>query len=63
MRFVMSYCKLSYTPGSVNDRQLEVVFIPLCSRAVIGVGVEEEDRKHTWLDDSESVSEHVIVAS
>jgi hypothetical protein len=32
-----------------------------CSRAVIGVGVEEEDRKHTWLDDAESVSEHVII--
>ena len=29
------------------------------SRAVIGVGVEEEDRKHTWLDDAESVSYHV----
>ncbi len=36
-------------------------FYFLYSRAVIGVGVEEEDRKHTWLDDAESVSEHVII--
>ena len=32
-----------------------MIFI-FSSRAVIGVGVEEEDRKHTWLDDAESVS-------
>lgn len=25
-------------------------------RAVIGIGIEEEDRKHTWMEDSESVS-------
>ena len=23
---------------------------------MIGIGVEEEDRKHTWMDDAESVS-------
>ena len=29
----------------------------LCnSRSVIGVGVEEEDRKHTWMEDADSVS-------
>lgn len=26
------------------------------SETVIGIGVEEEDRKHTWMDDAESVS-------
>ena len=40
-----------------------VLFLFLFSRAVIGVGVEEEDRKHTWLDDADSVSKHVIIVS
>ena len=26
------------------------------SDTVIGIGVEEEDRKHTWMEDSNSVS-------
>ena len=39
----------------------QVLFLFYFSRAVIGVGVEEEDRKHTWLDDAGSVSEHVII--
>ena len=26
------------------------------SKHVISVGVEEEDRKHTWMDDADSVS-------
>ena len=26
------------------------------SDTVIGIGVEEEDRKHTWMDDANSVS-------
>lgn len=30
------------------------------SRAVIGVGVEDEDKKHTWMEDAESVSILVI---
>lgn len=25
-------------------------------RAVLGIGIEEEDRKHTWMEDAESVS-------
>lgn len=25
-------------------------------RAVIGIGIEEEDRKHTWMEDADSVS-------
>ena len=28
----------------------------VCSDTVIGIGVEEEDRKHTWMDDANSVS-------
>ena len=35
--------------GSINTCQAIV-------RAVIGIGVEEEDRKHTWMEDAESVS-------
>ena len=27
---------------------------------MIGIGVEEEDRKHTWMDDAESVSVPMI---
>ncbi|XP_065063649.1 pre-mRNA-processing factor 6-like isoform X2 [Rhopilema esculentum] len=27
-------------------------------RAVIGIGVEEEDRKHTWMEDAESCAAH-----
>lgn len=27
-------------------------------RAVIGIGIEEEDRKHTWMEDADSVSEY-----
>lgn len=30
------------------------------SRAVIGVGVEDEDKKHTWMEDAESVSVLII---
>jgi len=32
-------------------------FICFYSNTVIGVGVEEEDRKHTWMEDANSVSE------
>ena len=34
----------------VNEYQTSIF-----SRAVIGIGVEEEDRKHTWMEDAESV--------
>ena len=27
----------------------------VCSDTVIGIGVEEEDRKHTWMEDANSV--------
>ena len=32
------------------------LFVIYYSRAVIGVGVEEEDKKHTWMEDAEAVS-------
>lgn len=35
--------------GSVHTCQVVI-------RAIIGQGVEEEDRKHTWLEDAETVS-------
>ena len=28
----------------------------VCRDTVIGIGVEEEDRKHTWMEDANSVS-------
>lgn len=30
-------------------------------RAVIGIGIEEEDRKHTWMEDAESVSPPILL--
>lgn len=30
-------------------------------RAVIGIGIEEEDRKHTWMEDADSVSADDLV--
>lgn len=30
-------------------------------RAVIGIGIEEEDRKHTWMEDADSVCPAVIL--
>lgn len=35
-------------------------YIRFHSNTVIGVGVEEEDRKHTWMEDANSVSEIVL---
>ena len=32
-----------------------------CSKAVIGVGVEEEDRMDQWIEDAESVSPAVLM--
>ncbi|CAH1772919.1 unnamed protein product [Owenia fusiformis] len=37
--------------GSIHTCQVIV-------RAVIGVGVEEEDRKHTWMEDAEASASH-----
>jgi len=30
-------------------------------RAVIGIGIEEEDRKHTWMEDADSVRAAVML--
>ena len=30
------------------------------SRAVIGIGVEEEDKKHTWMEDADGVGIFVL---
>ena len=30
-------------------------------RAVIGIGIEEEDRKHTWMEDADSVCPAVML--
>lgn len=42
---------------NVEHHLLGMVFF---SRAVIGVGVEDEDKKHTWMEDAESVSILII---
>ena len=41
-RFLFNYCNLKVCS--------------VCSDTVIGIGVEEEDRKHTWMEDANSVS-------
>ena len=34
---------------------LSCVCLYLCSRSVIGIGIEEEDRMEQWIEDAESV--------
>ncbi|PIO30272.1 hypothetical protein AB205_0028180, partial [Aquarana catesbeiana] len=36
------------------DKAGSVVTCQAVTRAVIGIGIEEEDRKHTWMEDAES---------
>lgn len=31
-------------------------------RAVIGIGIEEEDRKHTWMEDADSVNTRASIS-
>ena len=31
-------------------------------RCVIGIGIEEEDREHTWMDDAETCASHGAIA-
>ncbi|XP_046863113.1 pre-mRNA-processing factor 6-like [Xenia sp. Carnegie-2017] len=40
--------------GEESEKSGSVETCQAIIRAVIGVGIEEEDRKHTWLDDAES---------
>lgn len=38
------------------DKAGSVATCQAVMRAVIGIGIEEEDRKHTWMEDADSVS-------
>lgn len=38
------------------DKAGSVATCQAIMRAVIGIGIEEEDRKHTWMEDADSVS-------
>ncbi|XP_043945818.1 pre-mRNA-processing factor 6 [Protopterus annectens] len=40
------------------DKAGSVVTCQAIIRAVIGIGIEEEDRKHTWMEDAESCVAH-----
>ena len=44
--------------SNVIDRlnSIYIVFVHFLSQHVIGIGVEEEDRKHTWMEDADAVS-------
>lgn len=38
------------------DKASSVATCQAVIRAVIGIGIEEEDCKHTWMEDAESVN-------
>lgn len=40
------------------DKAGSVVTCQAVTRAVIGIGIEEEDRKRTWMEDAESCVSH-----
>lgn len=40
------------------DRAGSVATCQAVMRAVIGIGIEEEDRKHTWMEDADSCVAH-----
>lgn len=63
-------CPLSQAPGALDysfvslfqdaeecDKAGSVATCQAVMRAVIGIGIEEEDRKHTWMEDADSVSQ------
>uniref|UniRef100_U3J6F5 Pre-mRNA-processing factor 6 n=1 Tax=Anas platyrhynchos platyrhynchos TaxID=8840 RepID=U3J6F5_ANAPP len=43
------------------DKAGSVATCQAIMRAVIGIGIEEEDRKHTWMEDADSVCPAVIL--
>lgn len=52
-------CTLSVCPfqdAEECDKAGSVATCQAVMRAVIGIGIEEEDRKHTWMEDADSVS-------
>lgn len=47
--------RLSWQDAEECDKAGSVATCQAIIRAVIGIGIEEEDRKHTWMEDSDSV--------
>lgn len=43
------------------DKAGSVATCQAIMRAVIGIGIEEEDRKHTWMEDADSVRAAVML--
>lgn len=43
------------------DKAGSVATCQAIMRAVIGIGIEEEDRKHTWMEDADSVRPAVLL--
>ena len=56
-------CKRCQTHQSVCYLYFTCVCLCVFSRAVISVGVEEEDKKHTWMEDAEAVSRFFFLSS
>ena len=55
-RFPSSMFPLVLQDAEECDKAGSVATCQAVIRAVIGIGIEEEDRKHTWMEDSDSVS-------
>lgn len=60
-RHILSYLSLiSLQDAEECDKAGSVATCQAVIRAVIGIGIEEEDCKHTWMEDAESVSNLLI---
>ncbi|XP_006723832.1 pre-mRNA-processing factor 6 isoform X1 [Pongo abelii] len=51
-------CPTSVEDAEECDRAGSVATCQAVMRAVIGIGIEEEDRKHTWMEDADSCVAH-----
>lgn len=61
MTNVDSYFSLiSIQDAEECDKAGSVTTCQAVIRAVIGIGIEEEDCKHTWMEDAESVNNSLI---
>lgn len=56
LKFLRSVLVLVLQDAEECDKAGSVATCQAVIRAVIGIGIEEEDRKHTWMEDADSVS-------
>lgn len=55
--------KIAFIPQDAEecDKAGSVATCQAVIRAVIGIGIEEEDRKHTWMEDADSVRTELLL--